>query len=554
MKKISFIIFALFLASIANAEILQYAPVSGGGGGGGSPGGSQYDVQVNNGAGGFYGDGNFTYDYATGAVTTTNNTLDSGDSSFQLGSAHPGGIALGTVSNSTTIIGDWAGNENSTQILIDDNVQTIELGTIAGAIVDTPAIQLDDGAGNMRLISGNLTIDALSNTDGNPYLYSDSTGLISEQDLSNVNVSTFNNDAGYGTANPGDNISEFNNDVPYATFPLQAPPSTTIIESAGSSSYTLMATDSTATIPGLLINDPQGILAIDLSQTGAQRGLYAGDGTTLILDWSNTQNGSATQSFDSTHVYFTKQINESTLTASTALVADASKNIISSATTAQQIGWLSNITGDVQTSLNQRITNPLTTLGDTIYENSSLQPSRLAGNTTATKKFLTQTGNGSVSAAPGWNTIAGSDLPNPSASTLGGVQSLAAVTSKWINTISTSGVPSATQPAFTDISGTATTAQLPAGSLYGSNGTPTCGTGCGSITSGSKDVRGSATGGTLVTSIIVNFSTTLASAPFCTCSGSSPTSAAGCTNTSSALTINLSTALTGDVITWNCPL
>jgi hypothetical protein len=50
-------------------------------------------------------------------------------------------------------------------------------------------------------------------------------------------------------------------------------------------------------------------------------------------------------------------------------------------------------------------------------------------------------------------------LPNPSSSTLGGIESLAAVTSNWINTISTSGVPSATQPAFSDISGTAATTQ-----------------------------------------------------------------------------------------------
>lgn len=57
--------------------------------------------------------------------------------------------------------------------------------------------------------------------------------------------------------------------------------------------------------------------------------------------------------------------------------------------------------------------------------------------------------------------VAAAQLPNPTATTLGGIQSLAAVTSKWINTISTSGVPSATQPAFTDIAGNATLAQLP---------------------------------------------------------------------------------------------
>jgi hypothetical protein len=58
--------------------------------------------------------------------------------------------------------------------------------------------------------------------------------------------------------------------------------------------------------------------------------------------------------------------------------------------------------------------------------------------------------------------VAATQLPNPSATTLGGIESLAAVGSKWINTISTSGVPTATQPAFTDISGSIAAGQIPA--------------------------------------------------------------------------------------------
>jgi len=49
-------------------------------------------------------------------------------------------------------------------------------------------------------------------------------------------------------------------------------------------------------------------------------------------------------------------------------------------------------------------------------------------------------------------TLPAARLPNPSASTLGGIESLASVSHKWINTISTSGVPSATQPACGDLS------------------------------------------------------------------------------------------------------
>jgi hypothetical protein len=54
-----------------------------------------------------------------------------------------------------------------------------------------------------------------------------------------------------------------------------------------------------------------------------------------------------------------------------------------------------------------------------------------------------------------------SQLPAPTASTLGGIESLAQIAHQWINSISTSGVPSASQPAFGDISGTVGASQLP---------------------------------------------------------------------------------------------
>lgn len=50
--------------------------------------------------------------------------------------------------------------------------------------------------------------------------------------------------------------------------------------------------------------------------------------------------------------------------------------------------------------------------GDTLYASASNTLSKLSGNTTTTKKFLTQTGNGTNSAAPAWGTIAESDVTN----------------------------------------------------------------------------------------------------------------------------------------------
>lgn len=56
-------------------------------------------------------------------------------------------------------------------------------------------------------------------------------------------------------------------------------------------------------------------------------------------------------------------------------------------------------------------------------------------------------------------TLASARLPTPTTLTLGGIEAITAVANKWINAISTSGIPLLTQPAFTDISGTATAAQ-----------------------------------------------------------------------------------------------
>jgi hypothetical protein len=50
------------------------------------------------------------------------------------------------------------------------------------------------------------------------------------------------------------------------------------------------------------------------------------------------------------------------------------------------------------------------TVGDMLYSGVTNELAKLAGNTTTTKKFLTQTGTGSGSAAPDWGTIAGSDV------------------------------------------------------------------------------------------------------------------------------------------------
>lgn len=50
------------------------------------------------------------------------------------------------------------------------------------------------------------------------------------------------------------------------------------------------------------------------------------------------------------------------------------------------------------------------TLGDTLYSSATNTLAKLAGNTTTAKQYLSQTGNGTVSAAPAWATITGADI------------------------------------------------------------------------------------------------------------------------------------------------
>ena len=63
--------------------------------------------------------------------------------------------------------------------------------------------------------------------------------------------------------------------------------------------------------------------------------------------------------------------------------------------------------------------SPMTTTGDIEYESAANTAARLAGNTSATKKFLTGTGTGSAAQAPAWATIVSGDVPTLNQNTTG---------------------------------------------------------------------------------------------------------------------------------------
>ena len=81
----------------------------------------------------------------------------------------------------------------------------------------------------------------------------------------------------------------------------------------------------------------------------------------------------------------------------------------------QQTGALVTIaqggTGQTTAAAAYNALSPMTTTGDLEYESGTNTAARLAGNTSATKNFLTGTGTGSAANAPAWGTIAAADVP-----------------------------------------------------------------------------------------------------------------------------------------------
>ena len=62
------------------------------------------------------------------------------------------------------------------------------------------------------------------------------------------------------------------------------------------------------------------------------------------------------------------------------------------------------------TTFNGKMANVFTSLGDMVYSNAAGAPVRRSGNITTTKMFLSQTGDGSVSAAPQWSAVTAADV------------------------------------------------------------------------------------------------------------------------------------------------
>ena len=169
--------------------------------------------------------------------------------------------------------------------------------------------------------------------------------------------------------------------------------------------------------------------------------------TTGTMGFAASGGGTVTVSPATATSTWTFQLPPNAGTANYVLITDGSGHT----------SWVSNTSGGTVTSVGLSAPAEFTVSGSPVIASGTLT------FTKATQSANTVwAGPTSGSAAqPAFRALVGADLPNPSASTLGGIQSYVGVGSQWIRSISTSGVPSSSQPAFTDISGSVAAAQLP---------------------------------------------------------------------------------------------
>ncbi|HLJ26558.1 MAG TPA: hypothetical protein VKY85_07595 [Candidatus Angelobacter sp.] len=122
----------------------------------------------------------------------------------------------------------------------------------------------------------------------------------------------------------------------------------------------------------------------------------------------------------------------------------------------------------------QRLAHPSTTGGYFKWSGTDMTASTgAAGGTGSCATHNFQTGDNAdaapTCAQPAFTDISGTatgaQLPNPSSSTLGGVESIAAATHNFLTSISTSGVPAQAQPTLADVNG----GTAPAGQTYNFN-------------------------------------------------------------------------------------
>lgn len=327
--------------------------------------------------------GNGIYLVALGVWTRTTDA----DSGTEIGSATVL-VRLGTVNKDT----QWTCTNTTDPVIGTDN---ITFGQIAGAGTYTNGTGLDL-TGNVFSVNSTYVRGLFSATS--PIFYDSGTGIISSQAasgsqagyVSSTDWTTFNNKQ--PTLNP---VAVQTGNYSVLAFNF-VPVDTT----AGSSTMTLPNAPADKTQVAIKHVIQGGTNVVTINTSGSDVFNKAGGATTFSL--SLLAQGVWLQYRSSTAIWYilADDIALSQLDLRFSPLA-GSGSITTLGTIASGSIPYSLVTGGPPA-------NPMSALGDIIYGGASGVETRLPGNTTTTQKFLTQTGNGTISAAPAYFDLFGS--------------------------------------------------------------------------------------------------------------------------------------------------
>jgi hypothetical protein len=143
-------------------------------------------------------------------------------------------------------------------------------------------------------------------------------------------------------------------------------------------------------------------------------------------------------------------------------------------------------------------TNPMTTLGDVIYGGASGVGTRLAGNTTTTREFLTSVGSAGAALAPTFSALVSGDIPNNAANTSGNaLTATTATTATNATNVATTATNSSSSTFFPIFVASSTGSNQGADTSTGLTWVPSTGTLTATVFSGS--LSGNATTATSAT-------------------------------------------------------